>query len=115
MRARDLVFEALATACRLPLLGLTKTERGRMQAATKELKDVGATPEDIEVRAKAYRIMYPNTVLTPQALTGNWNLLKPLGTTAVSAEDRAKADARVAKAIAQMRADSARKLGLEDK
>lgn len=115
MRERDFIFEALATACRLPLLGLTKTERSRLNAAAKELREVEATPEDIEVRARAYRAMYPNSVLTPQALTGNWNSLMPKGTTATTPEERARAAQREAGIEANMIAGAKRRLGLEEK
>lgn len=75
-RKSDPLFEALATACEIDWqAGMTKTQRGRLNQAVKELHEVDARPEDIRRRARRYRLRYPQVVLTPQGLIGNWGLL----------------------------------------
>jgi hypothetical protein len=76
-RQPDLLFEALAEACRIPIDRLTATQRGRLNKAVKELREIEATPDLIADAAKRYRTMYPDATLTPQALTGNWANLRP--------------------------------------
>ena len=72
----DLLFEALASACKLDFTRLTRTERGRLNRAVKELREIGVEPSEIPVRAAAYRKTFPDCVMTPQAITGNWSLLE---------------------------------------
>lgn len=76
-RPKDDIFEAVANACAIPLDRLTATERGRINKAAKELRDIGTTPDEIARKAQAYRQQYPDMPLTPQALTGNWAQLTP--------------------------------------
>lgn len=66
------LFDAIADACRWDTSQLTRDARGRLNAAVKQLRELGATPDDVHKRARAYRAKYPDTELTPQALTGNW-------------------------------------------
>jgi len=54
---------------------LTKTGRGQVNAALKELREIGATPADIEGKAKAYRKTWPDVSLTPTALVKHWGSL----------------------------------------
>ncbi len=74
-RARDLVFEAVIEACGWDLTTLTKSERGRANAAAKELRDVRAEADEIHLRAVAWGRRYPDIPLSPQALAGNWSAL----------------------------------------
>lgn len=74
-RPADPLFEALAEACAWPLGELTRDARGRLNAATAQLRDLGATPAQVKVRAGKFRRVYPNVALTPQGLTGNWAAL----------------------------------------
>jgi hypothetical protein len=55
----------------------TSSERGRWNAALKQLREAGATAEDIRARAKVYRATYPDAALTPTALSSNWGSLAP--------------------------------------
>ena len=71
----DLLFESLASACGLDWKQLTRTERGRLNKAVKELREIGATPEQVRERAAIYRQRCPDYFLTPQALVGNWSLM----------------------------------------
>ena len=67
----------MIAACRIDPTTLTGSERGRINKALKELREVGATATDIERRATAYRKKYPDAAITPTALTGNWSQLTP--------------------------------------
>lgn len=51
---------------------MTRTARGRLNQALMELREIEATPEQVTSAARAYRAMYENATLTPQALVGNW-------------------------------------------
>ena len=73
---RDELFEALAYVCGWDYRDVTRTARGRLNSALAELREVGATPEDVLNCARAYREMYQGATLTPQALTANWPDLK---------------------------------------
>lgn len=69
---RDL-FTAICTACGYPLGQLTKTARGRVQRAVKELAEITATADQVEVVAQGLRAEYKTDgVVTPQGITGNW-------------------------------------------
>lgn len=78
-RPRDYSFEALVEVCGHSLSEITTDERGRINAALKQLREV--QPDDflladlIHERAKQYRDMYEDATLTPQALAGNWSQL----------------------------------------
>jgi hypothetical protein len=78
-RERDYSFEALVEVCGLVLSEVTDMERGRVNKALKELREVH--PDDylladlIHDRARMYRDVYEGAALTPQALVGNWSQL----------------------------------------
>lgn len=70
-RPKDHLWEALLQAIgRDPE---TTIERKRWNAALKELRDAGASPEDITGRASAYRREWPGVELTPHGLAVNWS------------------------------------------
>ena len=69
---KDELFEAVAEACGIRLDALTRSARGQLNAACKELRDIGATPEQVAGKAKAYRKQYDGAALTPTALTKHW-------------------------------------------
>lgn len=71
-RRRDELFEAVAAACGWDWRDVTKSSRGRLNAALVELREVEATPEQVIAAARIYRSLYEGATLTPQALTGNW-------------------------------------------
>lgn len=62
--------------CRYDVTRLTKLERGRLNAATRELRAIQATPALVRAHAVRYRELYRDAVLTPQALAGNWQLTR---------------------------------------
>jgi len=80
----DLVFEALCEVCGFDWASgaITQNERGRVNAAVKELKAIYLNDETLPMlifeRASAYRQVYPTMPLTPQALTGNWSTILTL-------------------------------------
>jgi hypothetical protein len=77
----DLVFEAVCAVCSIDWqAGITKDQRGRVNAAVKQLRDLygeadAAVPMMIYERAAAWAATYPEIPLTPQALTGNWSTI----------------------------------------
>lgn len=72
-RKPDLIFEAIANACGIDWKALTKNERGALNNAAAQLRDIKATPDDIQARATKYRQKWPGIDLTPMALVNNWN------------------------------------------
>jgi biotin operon repressor len=74
-REPDLLFEALCEAGGHRLDGLTAVERGRINKAAKELREAGATPDDVQVAAQAWVRLYPNTTVTVMALATHWSRL----------------------------------------
>jgi hypothetical protein len=73
----DHLFEALCTACEIAPGQLTRSGRGSLNRAVKELREAGATAEQIAARATAYRKAYPNAACTPMALAKHWASLAP--------------------------------------
>lgn len=71
-REPDLLFEAIAKACNIDITELTGTSRGQLNKATKELRDIGAEPEHVGDKARAFRREYENATLTPTALVKHW-------------------------------------------
>jgi hypothetical protein len=74
-RAPDPVWDALVDACGLAGTSPTPGERGKWNKAAKELRQAEATPEEIHRRAQTYRRRYPQTTITPLALSNNWATL----------------------------------------
>ena len=72
-RKKDNLFEVIAEACGISLAGMTRTARGQLNKAVKELREVGATSDQVKHKAKAYRAQYPNATLTPTALIKHWS------------------------------------------
>jgi hypothetical protein len=73
---RDMIFETLAEVCGYDWKGvMTKDERGRLNKAVKQLKDIKATPEDIQLRAKNFVMAY-GFHPQPQSITSMWTKLK---------------------------------------
>ena len=74
-RKRDEVFEALIDECGWNLDELTKSARGRVNKAAKELREVGASVEGIRARAEVHRRKWPDAELTPTSLAANYSHL----------------------------------------
>lgn len=74
---RDELWETLVTVCGADTSEMTRSERGRYNHALKQLKEVGATPEQLRARAGRYRARYQGIDLTPTALAAHWSSLRP--------------------------------------
>jgi len=72
-RKKDRLFEAVAKECGINLTGMTRSARGQLNKAVKELREIDATEEQVAAKAKAYRQQYPNATLTPTALVKHWS------------------------------------------
>lgn len=70
------LFDALQEACGLTGQKLTRSEGGRIAKAAKDLREVGATPDEVHAKAAAYRRKWPDVELTPTALVSNWAQLE---------------------------------------
>jgi hypothetical protein len=71
-RPRDELFEALADVEGADLGALTRSARGKLNDATKQLRDIGATPKEVANKAATYRRVHPTWDLTAQALVKHW-------------------------------------------
>lgn len=77
---RNQLFDAIATACEWNTDTLTRTARGQLNKAVKELHEAGATTDQVAGKAKAYRKQWPGMTLTPTALVKHWAALEDLTT-----------------------------------
>jgi hypothetical protein len=73
-RQRDPIFEALAEIEGSDLNHLTKTGRGAINAARRDILAASpdVTAEEIRARARVYRRLMPTAPLTATALAKNW-------------------------------------------
>lgn len=75
---KDMAFEAICEVCGIMWWEnqITKDQRGRVNAALKQLRDlygeIETLPMMIHERAAAWHVVYPDIPLTPQSLTGHW-------------------------------------------
>lgn len=65
------VFSALCRVLEYDTNGLTTSARGQLNKASKELAEVGATPHDIEARARNFALSF-GWKPTPTALVKHW-------------------------------------------
>jgi len=75
VRKVDHLWDAVCKACEIAPKQLTRSGRGALNKAVSELREAGATPEQVAARAAAYRKAYPNAACTPMALTKHWAAL----------------------------------------
>jgi hypothetical protein len=75
-KPKDQLFETVAQVCGISITNLTRTSRGQLNKAVKELREVNATDQQVHDTAKAYRNQYPNATLTPTALIKHWPSFK---------------------------------------
>ena len=71
-RKTDPLFDTMLAVCGIDPATLTRTARGAVNKALKELREIGATPADLEAKAAAYRKTWPGMSLTPTALVKHW-------------------------------------------
>lgn len=74
-RTRDELFEKVVEVCGHELEGLTRSERGRINRAVKEIREAGGTPALVDHAVRAWRARYPDASLTPTALSSHWSTL----------------------------------------
>lgn len=66
----DAVMDASGVEGKIP-----RSARGAYNRAVAELREVGATPDDVAARAARYRAEWPQAALTPSALSRHWGEL----------------------------------------
>lgn len=76
-RPPDPIWDAVIEACGIKPADITATSRGGINKAVAELKTVGATPGQIQVRARRWSKVFPDAKLTPMALAKHWPQLDP--------------------------------------
>lgn len=67
-------------------VSMTATQRGRINRAVKELRAIGATPDQVRTRWGQLTSAWPTLTLTPQTICAHWNT--STGTATTSAADR---------------------------
>jgi hypothetical protein len=78
-RQPDPLFEALVESVygrSYTEVELTRSERGRVNEAVKQLREIGADAESVREKASLYRARWPGVELTPTALVKHWHLLE---------------------------------------
>jgi biotin operon repressor len=73
--APDPLFDAVTSECGIDVKEMTSSSRGAVNRSLKELREAGATPKMVRVRARRYRARHPDAALTPSALTKHWPTL----------------------------------------
>jgi hypothetical protein len=71
-RPRDPLWDAWVDTWGEPQ---TATERGRVNRALKELREIDATPEQVRLVLRRYDREFQGCTRSPQGVTGNWTLL----------------------------------------
>lgn len=80
-RPRDLAFERLAEVWCGDYHDVTRDQRGRINEALQQIREVSPGLDDGELafligdRARMWEEVYPEALLTPQALTAHWSAL----------------------------------------
>lgn len=69
---RDELFEAVCGVCNLRWRELTPSARKPLNSAVSQLKQVGATPDEVRRRALRFQSRYPTATLRPTALARHW-------------------------------------------
>lgn len=93
-RKADEIWDALLAACNVDAGSVPDSARGAYNRAVKDLRGIGATPDEIRRRAAIYRRRWPDMALTPTALTRRWAELVDLPAR------QSTTDARVADGLA---------------
>lgn len=71
-RKQDPIFDALVAECGIDPDELTKHERGKVNTAAKQLRDVGASADGIHARANVYRQRWPHATVTATGIANNY-------------------------------------------
>lgn len=90
-RRRDELWDAVLAACGIdPVAKHSKSARGAWNHALGELRELGATPDDVRAKAAAYRATWPTASLTPTALARRWSEVATTSPPASSATPAAR-------------------------
>lgn len=73
VRKRDLIFEELCIQCGIDWKNSPRNELGRVQKATKQLKEIEATVDDIKKVATWYKTNWKDIDITPTAIVSNYS------------------------------------------
>lgn len=76
-RKRNLIWDALLTACNVNPDNVNSSEAGRYGRMVRVLNESKATPEEIFSRAQTYQQKFPQATLTPTALVNRWSECDP--------------------------------------
>lgn len=93
---QDVLFETLCSITGHDPKQLTRSERGRINKALKDLRSVGATPDELRARSRAWALRYPQATLTPTALAAHWSSLQRPSTVQASTLDPELEEIRMA-------------------
>ncbi len=85
-RPRDELWDTLIAVLGYDTKDITRNIREQINGALKQLREVQATPYDIQQRAQIYRFMYPTLILTPMGLVNRWADLTEANLTALMPE-----------------------------
>lgn len=87
-RKRDLIFEELCNQCGIDWTKAPRGELGKVQRATKELKEVNATVENIKDVANWYKKNWSDIDITPNGISNNFTkILSKIEETKVKKRD----------------------------
>ena len=73
---KDELTHTVMGVCHLDDNALTSSARGALNKALTELREVGATPDQVRYCKDRWREKWPNGELTPLALAKHWPMLK---------------------------------------
>jgi hypothetical protein len=68
------LWDAVMEVCHIDVV--PDSARGKYNVAVAQLRNIGATPDDVRLRAAIYRVTF-STQLTPNALVSQWGVCNP--------------------------------------
>lgn len=71
-RPPDLIFDTFCDVLGIDPKRINRTERGKLNAACLDVREINGTPDEIRLVAKRYRERWPNIDISATAITGNW-------------------------------------------
>ena len=74
-RKRDLIFEELCNQCGIDWKNATRNELGRVQKATKQLKEINAKVDDIVKVSEWYKTNWKDIDITPTGIVSNYSTI----------------------------------------
>lgn len=74
-REPDPLFDAMVQAFGINPQAMPANERGKVNGACKQIRDIGGTPEQIPRAKNRYHELFPKAACTPMALMNHWSQL----------------------------------------